>query len=102
MFPTKVGESTGDSCRDMPSLLCLPVGVTGLIRSVFGVVVVVVVLWLRTGDEEVLWSGDFSLMGWRALEKREKLGDLAGDAGSFEDSRETFVRRGPAGLLTDD
>ncbi len=53
----------------------------------------------------MLWSGDLEediLIGWRDFEKRWKLGEAAGDSGAREESRETLVRRGPAGRRTDD
>ena len=56
------------------------------------------------GEGTLLWSGDLEgiLIGWRAFEKRWKLGEATGDSGGREVSRETLVRRGPAGRLTDD
>lgn len=41
-------------------------------------------------------------MGFRALEKREKLGDLFGNSDSLELSRLILVRRGAAGFLKED
>lgn len=97
-----VGEGRGASEKETPILLRLwELGVSR--ASSFCTFRVLELSCLGRGDGTLLWSGDFILMGLRALENREKLGDLVGEGSApTEESKETFVRRGPVGLLTDD
>lgn len=52
----------------------------------------------RLGKGE-LWSGDLILMGWRALENLEKLGDFIGESCSLAVFSESLARRGPDGFF---
>ena len=113
------GEGRGDSERESPTRRRLiELGVLGALRSsprergvtsddgCFAAGLDFLGVWLDTGEATLLWSGERAegiLMGWRDLAKRWKLGELVGDSGTArEESRATLLRRGPAGLRTDD